>query len=140
MATTAKKAQPKTAYLLGFQYSGNCNFQYFTGLRNYEKNSEMALFHALSRATVDLDGYPNGYAYRKPESGMYLFARDSDSELTYARGLADLINSLELGVASEHIAKNPRHNNRNGILYVWIINTEACEKWWKENKERLELA
>jgi hypothetical protein len=121
--------------------SGNCNFAYLTGLRHSD-TPELAMREALTNPT------DNGYGvfapkkadpepmYRTPSHGMYLFAQGSDdpvAERPYAPSFKTYIEEQGLGTVHEMPpVPNRMHGNQPGILFIWIINHEACAKWWME--------
>lgn len=118
--------------------SGNCNFNYLTGLYYHKDTPELAMASVL---TIPPNPYPQPKtpvppAYHKPSCGMYLFAQDSDSDVKtnpYGPNFKAYIEKEGLGTVTEIAANNPLHGCRVGILYVWKINQEACANWWNQN-------
>lgn len=96
----------------------------------------------LDLLTVPRSIYSKPYTpdtYRKPSAGMYLFAQESDEKtdnIPYGPQFRAFIESNGLGEVTSHVAKNPLHYNRTGILYVWIINQDACSKWWAAQQKK----
>jgi hypothetical protein len=116
--------------------SGNCNFAYISGLCYFTKTPEQAMAGVL---TIPVSSYytkPVKPGYRIPQSGMYLFAQGSEDPVKtnpYAPNFRAYIEQEGLGSVTEISANNPLHNGKVGILYVWVINREACEAWWKKH-------
>lgn len=125
------------------QSTGNCNFSYINHLRYWVNDPEGAMKHVLSQPNsggYDMWGNkpkvePPPY-YRPPAGGMFLFAHGSDDDrekLPYARQFAEYIIEHKLGKLMETgPVPNPLHYNRAGVLYIWIVDHQACKLWWKE--------
>jgi hypothetical protein len=128
------------------QASANCNFNYIEGLSGYEGKAENAMKIVLSQPndsysqynyTTDRYEVPGKTpTYRDPNCGLYLFAQGSEHSAKtkpYAPDFKKFIEENGLGTVSEHPAANPRHNNKIGILFVWVIDHAACKKWFQKN-------
>jgi hypothetical protein len=129
--------------MISISASGNCNFKYVTGLRNYEQGNPVAIMKDVLTAP------PNGYdlfntrkkndppVYNNPSCGMYLFAQGSDDDpvkMPYAREFKELIERDGLGKVVEiEPVPNPLHSGHKGQLFVWIIDHAACRSWWERN-------
>lgn len=120
--------------------SGNCNFAYITGLQAHLKAPEVAMAEVLT-ARTDYYGYQKPKdakpEYKTPAGGMFLFAQGSEDSVRtkpYAPQFKKFIEESSLGIVHElPPVKNPLHNNKVGILFVWIIDHEACRVWWHTN-------
>lgn len=128
--------------MITIQASGNCNFAYVTGLRNYTGVPQDAMAELLTTPHNHYSYYstvakPAGPpTFRKPMNGFYLFAQGSEDNTKndpYAPDFKAFIEREGLGEVHAHTAKNPQHSGKTGILYVWTINHDACATWWKKN-------
>lgn len=132
------KNQTRYVYFLA---SGNCNFAYATGIREYVGRPEVAIGHMLTVSAATFTRLDNRVIpelrYNKPHNGIYLFAQGSKDPVStrpYAKQLAAAIKYYGLGKVVEiGPVLNPQHTNRPGWLYVWHINEPACRKWWTHN-------
>lgn len=124
--------------------SGNCNFQYLSGLRWYLGKPLTALVHILTaphrgRATYGAIEASNGTEpkYEGVAYAMYLFAQGSEDSITlkpYGPQLKEVIEAAGLGVVMDcGPAPNLMHNKKPGVLYVWKIDHAATKKWWEVN-------
>jgi hypothetical protein len=128
--------------------SGNCNFEYLTGLYSYWPDRlELALFSAFCNTIVDQWSFgkslpaPSRMVYQNPTSAMMLFAQDSDSDIEtrgYGPKFQQILEENGLGkVWRSWPAPNPRHNNRPGVLFVWLIDREALNLWWHTQRDKM---
>jgi hypothetical protein len=125
---------------IAIQCSGNCNFSYVTGLSIYKLNMRRALEHTLTYKHLspwnkkDPEKPPT---YNPPQCGMYLFAQGSEDSVDtnpYAPLFKQVIEQEKLGTVIElPPVPNPMHNNKAGILFVWLIDHAECKAWWKVN-------
>ena len=118
--------------------SGNCNFQYLSGLRPNLNKPELSMEETLTVRRDYYYGKPKDVPlYNAPQGGMYLFAQGSEDSVKskpYGPQFKKYIEDNGLGKVYEiDPVPNPQHNNRVGILFVWIINHEACRVWWHAN-------
>lgn len=126
--------------------SGNCNFAYLSGLRNYKhENMLPAMKHALSSPDTGIKNSWSGtyvpVAYRSSYAGMWLFAQESNDETLrtnpYGPAFADLIEKLRLGqVIRLPGVPNVQHHNMKGYVFAWIRDTKASNAWWIENVQK----
>lgn len=123
--------------MIALNYTGNCNFQYFSGLSGYTNRPKEALADIFTMPTPPMAAGPNKPpAFRKPYGGIYLFAQDSDcitADNPYAPNLMKCIEEEKLGAVTEIVAKNPAHFGKTGVLYVWVLDQAACKAWWDKN-------
>lgn len=124
-------------------YTRNCNIIYLDNLRDYEGNMRNAM---LSAFTNKIPSYtmptrqqrePGPPTFTKYSCGYILFAHGSEHDgYKYAQDFAKLIAANKLGQLFEMPpAANPMHAQKNGILYVWIPDWAALEKWWLKQPE-----
>lgn len=115
--------------------TGNCNFQYITNLR-FEYPKMRAALRQLFTGPENRFAAEGKPRFLKPTCGMYLFAQGSDDSVKtrpYAHRFKTLIEKFKLGEVIEiQPVANPLHNNRKGILFVWIIDHKACAAWWRK--------
>jgi hypothetical protein len=115
--------------------SGNCNFAYITHLRGSTAEESMkSVFSAVPVYGMSKDVCP---PYRPPTQGMFLFAQGSEDPVKtdpYAPKFKQYIETHGLGTVFEHPpVPNPQHANKPGILFVWIVNRDACHQWYLEH-------
>jgi hypothetical protein len=125
--------------------SGNCNFQYLSGLAAYLNKPNVALVHILTTPAKDEGRYAYAnVAYMGAEPkyagtayAMYLFAQGSEDPIKlrpYGPQLKETIEANGLGQVMDcGPAPNLMHNKKPGVLYVWKIDHAACAKWWDVN-------
>lgn len=117
----------------------NCNVIYLDNLQYYGGRPQAAL---LSCFTNKIPQYyypdkqertPGPPTYTQYNCGILLFALGSEHrKMKYAHNLADYIREHELGKVFEMPeAPNPLHNNKTGILFVWIPEWAALREWWE---------
>ena len=129
--------------------TNNCNIGYIDWLSSHGMGSINDMRDALYTAMTAPDynywncSVPKQIKYADPQGGMLLFAQGSEHKVTtrpYAHNLKKLIEQEGLGEVIElPPVKNPLHQNKPGILFVWILNHTALRKWYAEEKKRLEL-
>jgi len=118
--------------------SGNCNFKYVTGLDGRQDDIPAAMLELLTWPKDYYSKPTDKPKFRKPDCGMYLFAQGSDVKTEtapYGPRFKQFIEDNQLGEVTAHVAQNPLHNGRTGILYVWIINQAAIAKWWQAQQK-----
>lgn len=116
--------------------SGNCNFQYISGLMNYGVDSAAAMKDLLIKPKGYYEKEDDPIQLRLPLGAFYLFAQDSDNPTAdnpYGPSFKKYIEDNGLGKVFEHTASNPAHGGRYGTLYVWELDRKAIEKWWATN-------
>lgn len=121
----------------------NCNVIYFEGLESYGGRPQAALLSLFTNKLpryyyptdqTRVDGPP---VFSQYKCGYLLFALGSEhAGKKYAHNLADYIAAQKLGEVFEHPpAANQLHANKPGILFTWLPNWPALEKWWNAMPE-----
>ncbi len=120
--------------------SQNCNFSYIEALSN--DNPEYNLIQILTKPPVwNAPVNPNApKEYKPPTCGMFLFAQGSEHPVDlqpYAPNFKKYIESEKLGTVIElPPVPNRLHNDKPGILFVWIIDHDALANWWKSKHKK----
>lgn len=122
--------------MIHFCPSGNCNFQYISGLRNYYPSPGMkAVLQEVF--TMPKNGYTKIPVFRNPQCAFLIFAQGSEDPISvrpYAPKLKKLIEKYDLGDVWESApGKNPLHCNKPGIMFVWHLDYDRIKQWWNEN-------
>lgn len=120
--------------------TGNCNFNYIDYLSSFDANDMVGAMKDLLTQPVcayPAPKVPPRPVYRGPTGGMFLFAQSSEhktKDRPYGPNFKYLIENAGLGKVIEiEPVSNPLHNNKKGILYVWIMDHIACANWWRTN-------
>lgn len=121
--------------MITFSASGNCNFQYISGLRAYYANEMGDVVKQVF--TMPKSPYTKELKFRNPQCAFLIFAQGSEDPIKtrpYGPKLKAYIEEHGLGTVWEsEPGPNPLHNNKPGIMFVWQLDYDSIKRWWNKN-------